>query len=826
MPDTPPCRRLRLGNGLRLLQVPAPGAGLVAVHLAYRVGAADEPEDARGLAHLSEHLMYAGSRALPGSHLRHLDAVGASDLNGRTGLDSTHYFQTVPLAALEFALHAEAARMAAPLLRARDFVLQRRVVIEELRQRRAQAEQRVAEHWQACLYPAPHPYHRGSGGDAQQLTALSLTTLRYWQQRYYQPGNAVLALAGDLSFAQARQLAQRYFGQLPAAPCCAPAPLPLRSTAPPPFRLQEALPAPRRYQAWRLPPALARAQHEAFCWLRQLLAQRLQARRPATAELLVHFDALRLGAALSLELRGASAPHQVWLSAQWQQLLAQGFSKDEWRQAGAELARQRQLRRESLQGLAAQAVEAELQRGDARLAFSQPAGAPDADALLALLRSCASCAPLQLDVLPAAPVSRRSKPLPAARASSRKAARETPAPLPGEHRLDAWLATRRGSGLIAGSLLLPAGARHERAAEAGLAALSARLFAADEVLRASAEAWQLRIDAQRESTQLRWCCRSEEMPVLLRRLAQALQQQQITEAMFAAQRQRQHEALQAQHADIVARTQQLLGRLLWKAPPLLGTPATLAQLDLAALQAFRAQQYRPGGAQLLLAGDPGRLQLDAELAACLAPWSGTAAAPQKSAAALRKSIAHCEAVPGARAVLLTMAWPLPPPTPQGEAVQQLADQLLAGSFASRLNLRLREQLGWTYGLRSAAQGEAAQRHYQIQCWLPADRALAAVEEVRVALRWLAEAVSAAQLRRARDRLWWSAAGRVERSEQLLDALQRHVRLGFDEVQWRRQHQVLAEVSLSQMRQRAEQLLNQPSLCLLVGEVLPLHRLLS
>lgn len=816
MTAAPACRRWRLGNGLRLVHVQGPQTDLVAVHVAYRAGAADEPQEAKGLAHLTEHLMYAGSRALPGSHLRHLDAVGASDLNGRTGLDSTHYFQTVPRAALEFALYAEAGRMAAPLLRARDFQLQRRVVLEELQQRRAQAEQRVAEHWQACLYPAPHPYHRGSGGDAQQLATLSLHTLRCWQQRYYQPGNAVLVLAGDLDFAQARALAQRYFAAVPVAAGRAPAPKRLRSRATAAPVLQEALSAPRLYQAWHLPPREAAQHYAAFIWLQQLLVQQLQAQQPATVPLLrVHFEALRLGAALSVELHHAVAANQEWLRGQWQRLLQQGFSPEALHQAGAALAQQHRLRCESLQGLAALAAGAELQRGDARLAFAADmAAAPDAAVLHALLRRYASDAPLQLQVQPASFIHRAAPQLPSARRAVHPMPRYVPVRVQGEDRLEAWLAARKGSGLLAGSLLLPAGAHHQRRTEAGLAALSARLLAQDESLRAHAQRWQLRIEAHAAYTQLRWCCASAETPALLRTLVQAVQRHERDEASFAAQRQQQYEMLLAQQSDIAAHSQTLLEWLLWKRPPLLGTPATLARLDRESLQQFRAHQYRPGGAQLLLAGDPGGLALDEALAAAFAPWAGVARpATSLAFAPLRQERLHLQPNADARAVLLTIAWPLSPATPRSEALLQLADQLLAGSFGSRLNLRLREQLGWTYGVSSAVLGESPQRYYQIQCWLPAAQARAAQEEVRAALRWLAEQLSAAQLRRAQDRLLLSAPGRVERSERLLELLQRHVRLGFGETPWRQQYQTLAAITPDELRTWAGQLLVQPALCL-------------
>ena len=61
---------------------------LVSVNLWYHVGAVNETAGRTGFAHLFEHMMFEGSKHVPGSsHFHYLEAAGASDVNGTTDFD-------------------------------------------------------------------------------------------------------------------------------------------------------------------------------------------------------------------------------------------------------------------------------------------------------------------------------------------------------------------------------------------------------------------------------------------------------------------------------------------------------------------------------------------------------------------------------------------------------------------------------------------------------------------------------------------------------------------------------------------------------------------
>src|SRR6478672_7446606 len=101
-----------LPNGLDVILSEDHRLPLVAFNLWYHVGPANEAAGRTGFAHLFEHMMFQCSKHVPcDSHLRLLEAAGASDLNGTTDYDRTNYFETVPANQLELALWLESDRM-------------------------------------------------------------------------------------------------------------------------------------------------------------------------------------------------------------------------------------------------------------------------------------------------------------------------------------------------------------------------------------------------------------------------------------------------------------------------------------------------------------------------------------------------------------------------------------------------------------------------------------------------------------------------------------------------------------------------------------------
>ncbi|HEY0838835.1 MAG TPA: pitrilysin family protein, partial [Vulgatibacter sp.] len=169
-----------------------------------------------------EHMMFQGSRNVEDDvHIRMLENVGATDLNGTTNFDRTNYFETVPSHHLETALWLESDRMGFLLdsLTADKFARQQEVVKNERRERTDAAPYGLAREkaWQA-LFPAPHPYYGSVIGSMEDLDAATLDDVRNFFQTWYAPSNATLAIVGDFDRDTIRATIEKYFGSLPSRP--------------------------------------------------------------------------------------------------------------------------------------------------------------------------------------------------------------------------------------------------------------------------------------------------------------------------------------------------------------------------------------------------------------------------------------------------------------------------------------------------------------------------------------------------------------------------------------------------------------------------------
>ena len=214
-----------LSNGLTVIVHEDHKTPIVAVSTWYNVGSKDEPKGKTGFAHLFEHLMFNGSENLPGDYFQYLQQIGATDYNGTTYFDRTNYYETVPKGALERALFMESDRMGHLLGAVTQGVLdnQRGVVQNEKRQGDSSPGGLVKYELFGTLFPEGHPYHHLSIGSMADLDAASLADVKQWFRDRYGPNNAVLVLAGDITPAEARPLVEKYFGDIPRGPVNRPA---------------------------------------------------------------------------------------------------------------------------------------------------------------------------------------------------------------------------------------------------------------------------------------------------------------------------------------------------------------------------------------------------------------------------------------------------------------------------------------------------------------------------------------------------------------------------------------------------------------------------
>jgi zinc protease len=143
--------------------------------------------------------------------------VGATDMNGTTNFDRTNYFQNVPKTALDMALWMESDRMGHLLGAVTQERLdeQRGVVQNEKRQGDNQPYGEVLYHILEGVYPQGHPYSWSVIGSMDDLDAATLEDVHEWFKAYYGPNNAVLVVSGDVVPSEVFTKVQKYFGDIP-----------------------------------------------------------------------------------------------------------------------------------------------------------------------------------------------------------------------------------------------------------------------------------------------------------------------------------------------------------------------------------------------------------------------------------------------------------------------------------------------------------------------------------------------------------------------------------------------------------------------------------
>src|SRR5467141_3111852 len=207
-----------LPNGLVVILSEDHRLPLVSTNIWYHVGPANELPGRTGFAHLFEHMMFEGSKHVPGNgHIRFLEAAGASDINGSTDFDRTNYYETLPSNQLELALWLESDRMGylPDQLNQANLSRQQDVVRNERRERLENSPYGVVEEGLFHqIFPKEHPYYGRIIGSHSDIQAAKLEDVRNFFKLYYAPNNASLAIVGDFDAEKARALVEKYFGQL------------------------------------------------------------------------------------------------------------------------------------------------------------------------------------------------------------------------------------------------------------------------------------------------------------------------------------------------------------------------------------------------------------------------------------------------------------------------------------------------------------------------------------------------------------------------------------------------------------------------------------
>jgi predicted Zn-dependent peptidase len=205
-----------LPNGLKVVLSRDPSVPTATIGVYYGIGFRIEPRNRTGFAHLFEHLMFQGSQHAPkGAFIGSITNAGGV-LNGSTRFDYTNYYQVVPSNALDQILWLEADRMARPVINKEVLVNQQGVVANEVK---VNVINQPYGGWPWLQIPqlANTNWHNAHNfyGELSDLEAATVEDATQFFNSFYRPNNAVLIVAGDIDYADARAKVERYFRPIP-----------------------------------------------------------------------------------------------------------------------------------------------------------------------------------------------------------------------------------------------------------------------------------------------------------------------------------------------------------------------------------------------------------------------------------------------------------------------------------------------------------------------------------------------------------------------------------------------------------------------------------
>ncbi len=846
-----------LKNGLRLVVHEDHKAPIVAVNIWYHVGSRNERPGQTGYAHLFEHLMFQGSKHSGGEQIELLEKVGATDLNGTTWFDRTNYFQTVPVGALDRVLFLESDRMG-HLLEAIDQAVldeQRGVVQNEKRQGDNQPYNKIWEELQKQVFPPGHPYSWETIGSMEDLEAASLEQMQNWFRTYYGPNNAVLVIAGDVTAAEVLKRVDYWFGNIPPGP-----PLTVQSEWIPKHAierrqiLQDRVPQDRIYIAWP-GPRWGSNDASQLGLAADILANGKNSR---LYERLVYRDQLATDvgmAAYFLEIAGMQIielsvkpgvdPAVVEKIAREElaEFLREGPSK-------AELQREQTQQRagflrsiETIGGFGGKsAVLAENMVYGGNPGLYQQALAEIAAATPQSVRDSAQ------RWLDQPPYVGYVTPYPDLQTTGKEADRtKLPEPLtPKQASFPAFASKTLDSGMriivvqrtgvpvIDMSVVFDSGYaadNPERSGEASVAMAMLDEGAGDlDALEISAQLASLGATlgagAGLDTAAVTMSALSENLDASLDLFAEVILNPSFPADELERLRAQYLTLIQQEKSEPVSMALRVLPGLLYGenhayGKPLTGsgTEATIGAIQRADLVNWHATWFRPNNATLIVVGDTSIDKIAPRIEKLFSGWE-PAAVPTKNIAevnTVNDDVIYLIDKPGAeQSIVFAGQLVVPMANPDEIAIEAFND-ILGGTFSSRINLNLREEKSWSYGARSTIVPARAQRPFFAYAPVQTDKTAASLAEILREIKEIraTNPPSQDELQRVQSSSTLSLSGQWETNAAVLAALAKIVAFELPDDYWSTYPEKLTDLSLEQVTAAGSKLLDPSQLTLVV-----------
>ncbi|HJU69211.1 MAG TPA: pitrilysin family protein [Gemmatimonadaceae bacterium] len=792
-----------LPNGLTVLVHEDHKAPIVAVNVWYHVGSKNEKIGRTGFAHLFEHLMFNGSENFNDDYFKPLEKVGATDLNGTTNFDRTNYFQNVPTSALDLVLFMESDRMG-HLLGAVDQARldeQRGVVQNEKRQGENQPYGKAFSNIVENTYPRGHPYSWSVIGSMEDLSAAALADVQDWFKTYYGPNNAVIVIAGDIDVATARQKVEKYFGAIPPSPPIAKQDKWVaKMTGTHRGMMQDRVPQARIYKIWNV-PEWGTPEADYLSLVANVLADgktsRLYKRLVYDERIATDVQAFvfqkEIGSQFFIQARpqpgGDLAAVERAIDEELARFLQQGPTP-------AELQRVKtQFRSNFIRG--AERIGGFGGKSDVLATNMVYAGNPDhyrvtlgrvANATAAQLRTAAR------DWLSDGVYILEVHPFPQLQAASRPVDRSklpdvAPPPAPKfpdiatatlSNGLKVYLAERNDVPLVNFNLMVDAGYAADQGRVLGTASLAMNML--DEGTR-TRSALQISDALQRLGAQLGTGSDVDVSTVSLSTLkanmdsslqifADVILNPSFPQSDFERLRKLQLAQIQREKVTPVQMALRVFPVLLYGSGHAYGIPLTgsgteesVTRLTTADLTQFHRTWFKPNNASLIVVGATTLAEITPKLERLFGSWQ-RGEVPRKNIADVAhqpRSAVYLIDRPGSEQSIIFAGHVAPPKRNPAEIAIITMNDILGGSFTSRVNMNLREGKHWSYGAFSLLFDARGQRPFIVYAPVQTDKTKESLAEVVSELRGIVrdKPVTPEELAKAQANLTLSLPGQWE-----------------------------------------------------------------
>jgi predicted Zn-dependent peptidase len=204
--------RTALASGPRVISARVPGARSLSIAAYVLAGSRLETDADAGVAHFMEHITFKGTAAYPSTRSisEAIEGVGGS-CNAATDRESTVYWVRVPRRESARAFDVLGELIVRPTLAGDEIESERAVIVEEIRSYQDDPSEYCQILFQTALF-GDGPLGREICGDEDGIRMLPPETIRAFWRSAYRPANTVVAVAGDLSHAEAVEAVAAAFG--------------------------------------------------------------------------------------------------------------------------------------------------------------------------------------------------------------------------------------------------------------------------------------------------------------------------------------------------------------------------------------------------------------------------------------------------------------------------------------------------------------------------------------------------------------------------------------------------------------------------------------